>query len=51
MLDVVFVALLVALTVLVVGFAIGCDRLAGPDEPVLAETGREGTPRSNFESA
>jgi hypothetical protein len=44
-LDTAFVALLVGLAALVVGFATACDRLLGPDEPVLAETGREGARR------
>jgi hypothetical protein len=51
MLDVAFVAILVGLAALVVGFAAACDRLLGPDEPVLAEAGREGTPRTEQESA
>ncbi len=51
MLDVAFVAILVGLAALAIGFASACDRLMGPDEPVLAEMGREGTPRSKLESA
>ena len=51
MLDLAFVALLVGLAALAVGFAAGCDRLLSPDEPVLAETGREGAPRAKLESA
>jgi len=51
MLDVVFVALLVGLAALAVGFAVACDRLMGPDEPALSEAGREGAPRTEFESA
>ncbi|MGO8769980.1 MAG: hypothetical protein ACLQIK_09800 [Mycobacterium sp.] len=51
MLDLAFVALLVGLAALAVGFAAACDRLLGPDEPVLAETGRERTPRTGLESA
>ncbi|HUH68941.1 MAG TPA: hypothetical protein VLZ05_08675 [Mycobacterium sp.] len=50
MLDVVFVALLVGLAALAVGFAVACDRLLGPDEPVLAEAGRAGAPRTERES-
>ena len=37
MLDLAFVALLVGLAALAVGFAAACDRLLGPDEPVLSE--------------
>jgi hypothetical protein len=51
MLDLAFVALLIGLASLAVGFAAACDRLMGPDEAVLAGTGREGTPRSKLESA
>ncbi len=51
MLDLAFVALLVGLASLAVGFAAACDRLMGPDEPVLAETVREGAPRTEQESA
>ncbi|HTX96936.1 MAG TPA: hypothetical protein VME67_20050 [Mycobacterium sp.] len=51
MLDVAFVALLFGLAALAVGFAIGCDRLAGPDEPALAEAGSDGSPRTEVESA
>jgi len=50
MLDVVFVALLVGLAALAVGFAVACDRLLGPDEPVLAETAHESAPRAELES-
>ena len=39
MLDLAFVALLVGLAALAVGFATACDRLLGPDEAVLAEDG------------
>ena len=49
--DMAFVALLVGLTALAVGFTVACDRLAGPDEPALAEAGREGAPRTEPESA
>jgi hypothetical protein len=51
MLDVVFVALLVGLVALAVGFAVACDRLMGPDEPALSEAGREGAERTELESA
>ena len=50
MLDVAFVAILVGLAALVVGFATACDRLLGPDEAVLSEEGREGA-RTELESA
>ena len=48
-LDVAFVTILVGLAALVIGFATACDRLLGPDEPVLSETGREGAPRTELE--
>ena len=51
MLDLAFVALLVGLASLAVGFAAACDRLSGPDEPVLSEAGRESEPRTELESA
>ena len=51
MLDVAFVALLLGLAALAVGFAVACDRLLGPDEPALSEAGREDTPRTTLESA
>jgi hypothetical protein len=51
MLDVAFVALLVGLAALAIGFAAACDRSLGPDEPVLAETARDGATRTEFESA
>ena len=51
MLDVAFVAILVGLAALAIGFATACDRLLGPDEPVLAETGRDGASRTGLESA
>jgi len=51
MLDVAFVALLLGLAAVAAGFAAACDRLLGPDEPVLAETGRAGAPRTELESA
>jgi hypothetical protein len=51
MLDVAFVAILVGLAALVVGFATACDRLLGPDEAVLSEEGREGAHRTGLESA
>jgi hypothetical protein len=51
MLDVAFVAILVGLAALAVGFAAACDRLMGPDEPVLSDTGREGAPLTELESA
>lgn len=50
MLDVAFVALLLGLTALAVGFAVACDRLAGPDEPVLGAC-PEGTPRTEVDQA
>ncbi len=39
--DVVFVAILLGLAAVAVGFAAGCDRLLGPDEPALSEAGRK----------
>ncbi|HTY33022.1 hypothetical protein [Mycobacterium sp.] len=50
MLDVAFVAFLLGLAALAVGFATACDRLAGPDEPVLAEAGGDGSPRAEIEA-
>jgi hypothetical protein len=44
-------ALLVGLAALAIGFAAACDRLLGPDEPVLAETARDGATRTELESA
>jgi hypothetical protein len=41
-LDIAFIALLLGLAALVVGFAFACDRLSGPDESVLPDTGSEG---------
>ena len=41
-LDIAFIALLVGLTAVVVGFAVGCDRLSGSQEPAPSEPGREG---------
>ncbi len=38
--DVVFVAALVALAAVAVAFAVGCDRLMGPDDRALSEGGR-----------
>jgi hypothetical protein len=49
--DVAFVALLVGLAMLAVGFAAACDRLLGPDEPVLTEAGCENATRTELESA
>jgi hypothetical protein len=46
MLDVAFVAILVGLAALAVGFAAACDRLLGPDEPVLSETARDRASRT-----
>ncbi len=46
-----FVALLVGLASLAVGFAAACDRLLGPDEAVLSEAGHESAPRTDLESA
>jgi hypothetical protein len=40
--DVAFVAILLALSAVAVGFAAGCDRLLGSDEAALSEPGREG---------
>jgi hypothetical protein len=37
MADLLYVVLMVVLTAIGVLFAIGCDRLIGPDEPELAE--------------
>ena len=51
MLDLAFVALLVGLASLAVGFAAACDRLLGPDEAVLSEPGRDGASRTGLESA
>lgn len=42
MLDIAFIALVVGLAALVVGFAVGCDRLSGPDEAMQSEPGRQG---------
>ena len=38
--DVAFVAVLVGLAAVAVGFAVGCDRLLGPDEAALSDSGR-----------
>ncbi len=46
MLDVVFVAILVGLAALAIGFASACDRLLGPDEPVLSGTARDRASRT-----
>ena len=51
MLDTAFIALLVGVAALAIGFAAACDRLLGPDEPVLSEQGREGATRTEHESA
>jgi hypothetical protein len=51
MLDLAFIALLIVLAALAVGFAAACDRLLGPDEPALAETGSDRAPRTELESA
>ena len=51
MLDIAFVALLIGLTALAVGFIAACDWLAGPDEPALVEAGGEGTPRTELKGA
>jgi hypothetical protein len=51
MLDLAFVALLVGLAALAIGFAAACDRQMGPDEPALSEQGRKGAPQTELESA
>jgi hypothetical protein len=51
MLDLAFVALLVGLAALAIGFAAACDRLMDPDEPALSEQGRKGATQTELESA
>lgn len=39
--DVAFVAALLVFAAVVVGFALGCDLLLGPDEAAMSEAGRK----------
>ncbi|MBV8348949.1 MAG: hypothetical protein JOZ49_15915 [Mycolicibacterium sp.] len=39
--DVIFVAGLVVLAAVTALFAVGCDRLMGPDEAAMSEAGRK----------
>jgi len=39
--DVVFVAALAVLAAVAAAFAVGCDRLMGPDEAAMSEAGRK----------